>query len=243
MTQTSWPFQGVDTTETQYSRLLRHIVTNGRSGVNGLPGDNNLKVIADSTGMNVKVLVSGGNSQAIVRGHMYNSTAQEVLTIAAANTSPRIDTVVLTLDPTANTITLAVVQGTPAVSPSAPSLTQTDTATYQFPLANVLVGANVTTIDPSAVTDRREFIVDVWTTATRPTGFVGLVGYNTTISHLETYNGSAWKQVMWDGDSITASQLSAGEQLNLNVGKINGSKFSVQETQPTSPSLNDVWFW
>lgn len=243
MAQSSWPFQGVDTTETQYSRLLRHVVTNGRSGVNGLPGDNNLKVIADSTGMNVKVQVSGGNSQAIVRGHMYNSTAQETLTIAASTTNPRIDSVVLTLDPSANTILLAVVQGTPAASPSAPSLTQTDTASYQFPLANVLVGANVNTIDPGAVTDRREFIVDVWTTNTRPVGFVGLVGYNTTISHLETYNGSSWKQVTFDGDSLTASQLSSAEQLNLNVGKINGSKFSVQETQPTSPSLNDVWFW
>lgn len=111
MTQSSWPFQGVDTSETQYSRILRHIVGFGRAGVNGLPGDNNLKVIGDSSGMNVKVKVANGNSQAIIRGHMYNSTADETLTIAASSTNPRIDSVVLTLDPTANTILLAVVQG------------------------------------------------------------------------------------------------------------------------------------
>ena len=243
MAQSSWPFQGVDTTETQYSRLLRHIATNGRSGVNGLPGDNNLKVFADSTGMNVKVQVSGGNSQAVIRGHMYNSTAQETLAIAAANTNPRIDTVVLTLDPSANTILLAVVQGAAAASPSAPTLTQTDTATYQFPLANVLVAANATTIDAGAVTDRREFIVDTWTTATRPAAFQGLIGYNTTISHMEAYTGSAWKQVMFDGDAILANQLTAGEQLNLNVGKINGSRIFVQETAPSSPVLNDIHLW
>jgi hypothetical protein len=243
MAQSSWPFQGVDTTETQYSRLLRHILKNGRSGVNGLPGDNNLKVIADSTGMNVKVQVSGGNSQAVIRGHMYNSTAQETLTIATANTNPRIDTVVLTLDPSVNSIVLAVVQGTAAASPSAPTLTQTDTAIYQFPLANVLVAANATTIDPGAVTDRREFVVDCWTTSTRPAAFAGLIGYNTTISHMETYNGSAWKQVAFDGDSIVASQLSSGEQLNLNVGKINGSRILVQEAAPSSPLLNDIHLW
>lgn len=243
MAQTSWPFQGVDTTETQYSRLLRHVVTNGRSGVNGLPGDNNLKVIADSTGMNVKVQVSGGNSQAIVRGHMYNSTAQETLTIGAANTNPRIDTIVLTLDPSLNTIVLAVVQGTAAASPSAPTLSQTDTAAYQFPLANVLVAANATTIDAGAVSDRREFLVDCWTTATRPTAFAGLIGYNTTISHMETYNGSAWKQIAFDGDSIIASQLSSGEQLNLNVGKINGARIFVQEAAPSTPLLNDIHLW
>ena len=243
MAQSSWPFQGVDTTETQYSRLLRHVVTNGRSGVNGLPGDNNLKVIADSTGMNVKVQVSGGNSQAIVRGHMYNSTAQETLSIGAANTNPRIDTIVLTLDPSINSIVLAVVAGTAAASPSAPTLTQTDTATYQFPLANVLVAANATTIDAGAVTDRREFVVDTWTTATRPAPFQGLIGYNTTISHMEAYTGLAWKQVAFEGDAILANQLSSGEQLNLNVGKINGSRIFVQETAPSSPLPGDIHLW
>lgn len=239
MTQSSWPFQGVDTSETQYSRILRHIVGFGRAGVNGLPGDNNLKVIGDSSGMNVKVKVANGNSQAIIRGHMYNSTADETLTIAASSTNPRIDSIVLTLDPTANTILLAVVQGTPAVTPTAPTLTQTDTAVYQFKLADVLVAANVTTISAGAVTDTRQFIENVWSTATRPVGTMGLVGYNTTNGVLELHNGTTWVNVV--PSSFTASQIS--DPLNLNVGRINGSKMLVQETAPSSPSANDIWFW
>lgn len=235
MTQSSWPFQDVDTSETQFSRWARHM----GQGVNGLPGDNNLKVVGDSSGMQVKVKVAGGNSQALVRGHMFNSTAEETLTIDASSSNPRIDSVVLTLDPTANSIVLEVLKGAAATSPSAPSLTQTDTSVYQLKLADVLVGANVTTISAGAVTDLRVFIEHVWTTATRPTAFQGLTGYNITTGQLELYTGSAWRDVV--PTTFTASQIS--DQLNLNVGKINGSKISVQETAPSSPSLNDIHLW
>lgn len=239
MAQSSWPFQGVDTSETQYSRILRHIVGFGRAGVNGVPGDNNLRVIGDSSGMNVKVRVSGGNSQAIIRGHMYNSTAEETLTIDPSSGSPRIDSVVLTLDPTANTILLGVVKGSASATPSAPALTQTDTAVFQFKLADVLVGANVTTISAGAVTDTRQFIENVWTTNTRPSSTTGLVGFNTTTGSLEMFNGTIWRDVV--PSSFTASQIS--DPSNLNVGRINGSRFSVQETAPSSPAVNDIWFW
>ena len=239
MAQTSWPFAGVDATETMYSRLLRHIISNGRSGVNGVPGDNNLKVYADSSGMKVKVKVSGGNSQAIIRGHMYNSTAEETLTIAAASINPRIDSIVLTLDPTTDSIALAVVQGTASGTPSAPSLTQTDTSIYQFKLADVLVAANATTIDASAVTDKRQFIQDVWTTGTRPEAYLGAFGYNTTINRLEVYNGTAWVDVQ--PSTISASQVT--DQTSLNAGKVNGSRFTVSQTAPATPSIGDIWFW
>ena len=235
MTQSSWPFQDVDTSETQFSRWARHM----GQGVNGLPGDNNLKVVGDSSGMQVKVKVAGGNSQALVRGHMFNSTAEETLTIDASSSNPRIDSVVLTLDPTANSIVLEVLKGAPATNPSAPSLTQTDTATYQMKLADVLVGANVTTISAGAVTDLRVFIEHVWTSATRPAAFQGLTGYNITTGQLELYTGSAWRDVV--PATFTASQIS--DQLNLNVGKINGSKISVQETAPTNPQVNDLHFY
>lgn len=205
MTQSSWPFQGVDTTETQYSRLLRNI----GQGVSGVPGDNNLLVYANSSGMNVKVKVSGGNSQAIVRGHMYLSTAEETLSISPAATSPRIDSVVLRLDPSANSIVLAVVTGTPGVSPSAPSLTQTDTGVYELLLANVLIPASASSITASNVTDKRTFLGDVWTTETRPVGTVGRTGYNTTTNKLESYSTSgSWVEVT--PTSLNASVISSG---------------------------------
>ena len=235
MTQSSWPFQDVNTTETQFSRWARHI----GQGVNGVPGDNNLRVIGDSSGMQVKVKIAGGNSQAIVRGHMYNSTAEEVLTIDPSTSNPRVDYVVLNLDPTANSILLQVVKGTPAASPAAPTLTQTDTGIYQFPLAAVTVGANVTTIDASAVSDVRTFIQNVWTTGTRPPVFTGLTGFNVTTGRLEVYNGSSWSDVA--PSTLSATQIT--DQSAINAGRINGVRISVQETAPTSPSVNDIWAW
>lgn len=190
MAQSSFPFQSVDTTETQYSQLFRLLTPRGH-GINGVPGDTTLKASANSSGMNVTVTAG----QAIVRGHMYISTATETLTIQASESNPRIDTIVLTLDPVANSIVLAVVKGTAAVSPVAPTLTQTDSANYQFPLANVAVSASATTISAGNVTDRREFLYDAWTTATRPTPRLGLLGVNTTTNQVEWYNGTAWVDV------------------------------------------------
>ncbi|KAK2701927.1 hypothetical protein QYM36_019428 [Artemia franciscana] len=111
-----------------------------------------LEVTGDSSGLNVKVAAGAG----YVRGHYYASTAIETLTIDAGDGNPRIDTVVLRLEyGSVNDIHLVVVKGTPAASPVAPSLTQTETGVYEFPLANVAVAAGAVTISAGNVTDRR----------------------------------------------------------------------------------------
>lgn len=218
MAQTSWPFQAVDTTETQFSQWARHIASGGRSGVNGIPTGTELKVSANSSGM--QVFVAAG--QAMVRGHFYASTASETLAIGPANTNPRIDSIVLKLDPSVNTVVLQVVAGTAAASPVAPTLTQTDSAVFQFKLADVRVEANTTTIDNSKVTDTRQFILDVWTTANRPTPYLGLFGYNTTLAKFEIYNGTSWElaTASIDGGSITTGTVAAARIASLDAGKI-----------------------
>lgn len=154
MAQTSWPFENIDTSETQYSQLFRNL---GEGPVEGHGFE--LEPYADSTGMNVKVK----SGQALVRGHYYDSTGTETLTIPVADSvNPRIDRVVLRLDPTANSILLRVLQGTPAASPTPPALTQTDDAIYELPLATVYVVQNATTIAPGDVTDERT-IFSPWT--------------------------------------------------------------------------------
>jgi hypothetical protein len=148
MAQSSFPFESIDTTETQFSQWARNI----GEGVKGSLAGTELKVTA---GTGLQVAVAAG--QAMVRGHYYVSTASENLTIATANASnPRIDSIVLTLDPTANTIVLAVVAGTAASSPVAPTLTQTDSGVYQYQLATVLVPAAATSV--STITDKRTFL-------------------------------------------------------------------------------------
>lgn len=186
MAQSSFPFENIDTSETQFSQMFRNFA----SGVNGTPAGTELKVTA-GTGLVVNVAAG----QAMVRGHYYISTASEALTISAADPSnPRIDSIVLTLDPTVNSIVLAVVAGTPASSPVAPTLTQTDAGVYQYQLATVAVAAGAGSV--GTITDTRNFFgsrFGIWATAGRPTApFTGQAGYNSTLGYPEYWSGSAW---------------------------------------------------
>jgi hypothetical protein len=81
-----------------------------------------------------------------------------------------------------------------------PALTQTDTGVWEFPLATVTVGANVTSIAASAVQGERKFLgntVGAWTTSTRPTANlrVGRLGYNSDTKGWEFWDGTAWKDL------------------------------------------------
>lgn len=205
MAQTSFPFDSQTSTESDWSHIFRQLTATTGGGVEGSPATNELKVTADSSGMNVKIAAGS----AIVRGHMYINDAQITLTVGASSSNPRIDVVVLELDPTANQITAKLIAGTAAVSPVAPTLTQTDTAVYQLPLGQVYVGASVSTISAGNVTDVRPFAgydVGLWTTATRPTvtaSQTGLLGYNTTTQLFEYWNGTGW-------NPVTPTSLDAG---------------------------------
>ena len=191
MTQTSFPFEGIDTTETQFSQWARHF----NNGVNDEPTGTALEV---SAGTGLAVDVAAG--EAMVRGHYYESDAVESLALATADaTNGRIDTVILRLDPTANSVVVAVKTGTAAGSPVAPTLVQTDAGIFEQALANVLVPATAGV--PSTITDRREFMgtrLGSWATDGRPlpAGRV-LFGFNTTTGSVEFYNTntSAWTPV------------------------------------------------
>lgn len=155
MAETSWPFDNIDTTETQFSQWSRNM----GEGVKGSFNTTDLKVTTAGTGMTVSVAAG----QAAVRGHYYSNSSSLTLSIASAHaTNPRIDSVVLTLDPTANTITAAVVTGTAASSPVAPTLTQTDAAVYQLLLATVLVPAASSVVSSGNITDARTFLGQGW---------------------------------------------------------------------------------
>ena len=198
MTQASFPFEGIDTTETQFSKWARHF----NSGVDDVPTGDDLSV---SAGTGLAVEVEAG--EAMVRGHYYTSDATESLSLTTADaTDDRIDTVVLRLDPVANTIVLAVRAGTPDAAPVAPTLVQTDAGVFEQALADVLVPA--TSGVPTTITDRREFMgtrLGSWSTAGRPTpaGRV-LFGFNTDTGRIEFYNVNtpAWEDVTQAGDNL-----------------------------------------
>lgn len=203
MAQTSFPFENADTTETQYSWLFRNFSTLQGGGVQGVPGDTTLKV-TPGTGLTTSVAAG----QAMVRGHYYSNTAAVVLTHDPSTSNPRIDSVVLTLDPTANSIVLSVVKGTAGVSPVAPSLTQTDSAIYQFKIADVTIQSSAISISTGDINDQRTFLKPVWTSADRPTPYLGLFGWNTTLGTLEGWNGTTWVSV--NPTSLDASVITSG---------------------------------
>ncbi|MET9642503.1 tail fiber domain-containing protein [Streptomyces syringium] len=186
MAITAYPFDSQAVTETQFSYLFREL----SSGVAASSDSPAFRVSAAGTSMAVTVQPGF----ALVRGHAVLSTAVETVTIPAADTATRTDAVVLRLDPTANTITLAVLKGVPGSS--SPALTQTDSGIYELRLAWVTVPGNTTSITASNVTEGRQFTrgyVGSWWNSTRPTSpRLGDLGFNRSTSAWEFWNGSAW---------------------------------------------------
>lgn len=191
MTQSSYPFDNLDTTETQFSYWAKNLSGNGYGGVAGVPGDSTLKVATSASGLVVTVTAGF----ALVRGFAYSNDATVTLTLNTA-TQNRYDRIVLRLDPSANTIVLAVVTGTGAVSPTLPALTQTDTGIYEMELANIYIPAGAVLSTSGTLTDTRTFLGEQtgkWSVAGRPTApMIGRLGYNTDLAALEVWSGTAW---------------------------------------------------
>jgi hypothetical protein len=214
MAESSYPFENIDTTETQFSRWARNFQ---ESGVKGVPGDGNLAVLADNSILQVSV----EPGQAFVRGHYYENTEALTVELAPTGSQVRIDAIVLELNPDDDYVKVVVVPGDPVnSSPEPPALTQTDAGIYQLLLAHVAVPVAGVAITQSMVTDLRTFMsgrVGVWTTATRPENPVaGQAGFNTTIFKVEVYNGTTWGSV--------------------------GGGFEVSATEPSNPQQGDTWY-
>jgi hypothetical protein len=155
MAQSYFPFDsgaGANVTEAQWSKMAQNWLSTGVIK----SYNNELSVYADSTGMQAKIKTGA----AWIKGHYFEADAEEVLAIGTADgTNPRIDRIIVRLDWSLNTVQLAVLQGTPAVSPTAPALTQ-NTSRWEISLSQVYVGANVSTISAGNVTDERYFVSD-----------------------------------------------------------------------------------
>lgn len=238
MAESYWPFDGTDTSETQYSQLFRRMQA---TGVWGDDSDQSCKLVAGA-GL-IPVLKAG---YALVRGHMYYNDSDLPVPITAGGAASRVDLAVLRLDPSANTIKCAVLPGTGGSS-TAPVPTQTDAAVYEMPISAVAVGASATSIVSSNLTDVRPFMGHIfgeWTTANRPVNpRKGQPGYNLTDGRPEYWNGATWKSFLPD---ITASMITDPDNLTAgNSLKIGGRRIYVQSGTPTSPipAANDLWFW
>lgn len=161
MAESSWPFEDIDVSETQFSLWANAI--SGGSGV--LPSGGNLEVTGDNSGMQVRVAAG----RALVRGHFYDNSIQATLAITSAGTNTRKDAVVLELDAANNGIVLKVVQGTAVASnPVAPTLTQTEAGIYQLLLGYVTIPASASSILSTDVADARVYYQGWATTSGSP---------------------------------------------------------------------------
>lgn len=203
MALTAYPFDNQTVSEQQYGDLFGAVA---QSGILGSNTANNFLVTAGGSNMNLTVTSVSGASRALLRGHAVLMTANEVVTVPAASAQARVDLVVLRLDYAANTIAPAVRQGT-AGSSTPPAPVWGAGGIYELPLAQVAVGANVTTISSGNLTDRRLFsgpTSGVWTTASRPSTPLSF-GYNSTLGRWEyTLNGTTWLNIGYVDLSTTA---------------------------------------
>jgi len=131
---------------TDFATYFGSLVSNGVFNTNA----SNLQVTA-STGLSVSVAAGS----AWINGYRYENTDVLNLTLTTANGSnPRIDRVVVRLSMVNRNITLNVLTGTAAATPSAPTLTR-NSDVYELGIADILVGKGAVTISGGDITDTR----------------------------------------------------------------------------------------
>lgn len=169
MTQNSRPWNGTVTgdagpySDADWQQLYRYIIGLGgiraNTGVflgSGTQPNDGLRVEAQSPAAAAINVLPGS---ALVQGIAYLNDATEPLVIAAnASGNARIDTVVVQTDYALQTCRLAVVQGTPAATPAAPSLTQVAGTMWEIPIADIAVANGFTTLAQSTITPRQEWV-------------------------------------------------------------------------------------
>lgn len=167
MAEEYFPFDagsGADSGEDRWARMARlwappHVVGQPTSGAYDLT----------VSGLNVTVKRRADNTaaEAWVQGFMHRLHTADWTAAVPVNaaTNPRVDRIALRLDPAANTVVIARLQGTPAASPVAPALTQVDGGTWEFPLWRFTVPANSVAPLTGLVDDRKWVDPDIGASA------------------------------------------------------------------------------
>ena len=195
------------------------------NGVFPNPGTN-LQVISNS---NMTVTVSIGKGW--INGYFYLNDSVLVLTIEVADgTLKRIDRIALRMDTVNRSIVAVVKKGAFASTPVAQTL-QRDADAYELALADVYVGAGVTSITGAAITDQRmntaacgwvNSVIQADTTAI----FNQYQAWFTATTAAEQADFTAWfdsvkEQLSGDVASNLANQITAINGAGGNVEKAN----------------------
>lgn len=169
MTENSRPWNGTiigdagPYSDADWQELYRAIIGWGGNRANngvflssGTQPNNGLRVIEQSPA-GAGVTVNPG--AALVQGIAYINDDDEDLAVGANGSSDaRIDTVVLQADYALQTVRLVVKQGTPAASPSQPTLTQVANVMWEIPIADIAVASSFTSIIQANISPRQNWV-------------------------------------------------------------------------------------
>lgn len=186
MAEASWPFEGQDTTEAQFSAWASALVDTGV--LTGLD-------LSAGSGMTVEV----APGVAFVRGFYYELTVDpKVLSVGAAPGAgqTRRDYIILQLDLTADTIVAAVKAGTATSGGGTlPSLTQ-DASVWEIPLGVVTIAAGTISLSAGNIAQGRSPIgirvLPYANEAARPTPATRALGVNVATRRLELFEAGVW---------------------------------------------------
>ena len=205
-----------------FPRAMRVMTDGVRKNIDG-----ELNVTANGTNRDLTI----ANGLAFLYGHTYYQPGNKTVTVAANGAgNPRIDLVVIRLYPpgtaTQGKIEAAIVQGTPAASPSAPTPTQDVATVWEIPLKSVLVDPGVSAIVSGKLTDARQWTSGPLMDAAVTT--VKLADNNVTPAKLTTvtdFSTAAAAKVLKASVSPTVTPVYG----TLNLAELN----DVDETTPT----------
>ncbi len=230
--------------QNDFSEVLKRIFSNGifASVLNALE-------VTETDPISLAVSVNTGEGW--IEGFWYQNSSALTKSLSAADPdNDRIDRIVLRLDTVTNfKISCEVKAGTPAASPSPPSLTQTD-AIYEISLAQVLVEAGVTSVNNSKITDERSFAESKGlASVVKLTGDQTIAGVKTIdegaiVTVPKTYTPAA------AGTATLDLSLGNEHQITMPAGNITiaisnatvGQKFIVSITQDSVGSRTVTWF-
>lgn len=191
---------GASVQESQWRDMMKHMLGSESGVIRGFGSD--MLCFGDSSGMQVKV----NTGECWMRGHYGNNTSQKTLAIASNSSgNPRVDIAVIRCHFGNNNIVLDIVQGTPAASPVAPSVTQ-NTTMWETKLADIAVANGAVTITSGNVTDQR-----VYTSA------IAKHTKSNTVSI--PASGTSYVDIVFNTTEIatgSVSRNSTGDQFTLN---------------------------
>lgn len=234
----------------QYANRWGNFLSKGIAipGGGELTTENEVSIVAAS--FNTEIAIGNGwivNDDG--EGYDYYVESTEQVTHSAADpTNPRIDRIVLELnletgvyqDPTKRQIIAKVVEGTPAASPAAPALTRTSDI-YQISLAQILIPANVGSLDTATLTDERSDdtlcgVSNIVLGITPPTGDAE-VEKNTITRLVWPDTGAADAYVV---DTQGTFDIAQGNQLSFIAGNNNTGASTVAVDGQTALNIKTV---